>query len=212
MGVREDMSKKTVGIIGAGNIGQAMARIAQRAGREVILANSRGPESLHDVVEAFGPGVTAGTTEEAAAAPIVVLAVMWADVEAAVGNLTWSGQVVVDTTNALFVDFDNGVPTFTPASLNGRTSSEIVADLVPGAHVVKAGNTLPAERLGEDPGRDGGTRVIVISGDQTEANAEVSSLFGDAGFHVVNAGRLAQGGALHQVPDGPLMGLFLAEA
>lgn len=110
---------KTVGIVGAGRIGQAMARIALRAGRRVVIANSRGPETLTSVVQGLGDGVTAGTPGDAAAADIVVLAVMWADVPRAVDGLDWRGRIVIDPTN----DFD-------PSDLDGRTSSEVVAGLV----------------------------------------------------------------------------------
>ena len=65
----------TVGIIGAGNIGQALARTALRAGRQVVIANSRGPESLAPVVADLGAGVSAGTVPKAAAAGIVAIAV-----------------------------------------------------------------------------------------------------------------------------------------
>ena len=75
---------KSVGIIGAGRIGQAMAHIARRAGRQVVIANSRGPQSLTSVVQELGDGVSAGTVKDAAAADIVVLAVMWPDVPRAV--------------------------------------------------------------------------------------------------------------------------------
>src|SRR5271168_4393826 len=68
---------KSVGIIGAGRIGQVMAQIALRAGRRDVIANSRGPQSLTSVVEALGEGVSAGTVEDASAADIVVLAVPW---------------------------------------------------------------------------------------------------------------------------------------
>ena len=110
---------KSVGIIGAGRIGQAMARTALRAGRQVVIANSRGPESMTSVVEALGEGVAAGTVEDAAAADIVVVAVMWPEVAQAIEGLDWVGRIVVDPTN----DFDAG-------DLDGRTSSEVVADLV----------------------------------------------------------------------------------
>ena len=75
---------KSVGIIGAGHLGQAMAQTALRAGRQVVIANSRGPESLTSVVEALGDGVSAGTVKDAAAADIVVVAVMWPQVPQAV--------------------------------------------------------------------------------------------------------------------------------
>ena len=95
-----------------------------------MIANSRGPESLAPVVAALGAGVSAGTVREAAAADIVAIAVPWTSVPAAVTGLQWHGQPVIDATNAFNAD------------LGGRTSSEIVADLVPGARLVKAANTL----------------------------------------------------------------------
>src|SRR6266851_2485605 len=128
----------TIGIIGAGHIGQALARTALRAGREAVIANSRGPESLAPVVAALGAGVSAGTVREAAAARIVAIGVPWAGVSAAVAGLHWDGQTVIDATNAYNPDATNA---FTPADLGGRTSSEIVADLVLGARLVKAANT-----------------------------------------------------------------------
>ena len=131
---------RSVGIIGAGRLGQAMARTAVRAGRRVVIANSRGPESLASVVSALGDGVSAGTVDEVASAGIVVVAVPWDRVPEAVDGLEWNGQVVVDATNDWAAD-----------DLQGRTSSELVADLVPGARVVKAGNTLGADVLGSDP-------------------------------------------------------------
>jgi 8-hydroxy-5-deazaflavin:NADPH oxidoreductase len=130
----------SVGIIGAGRLGQAMARTAVRAGRRVRIANSRGPESLASVVSALGDGVSAGTVDEVASAGIVVVAVPWDRVPEAVHGLEWNGQVVVDATNDWAAD-----------DLQGRTSSELVAELVPGARVVKAGNTLGADVLGSDP-------------------------------------------------------------
>jgi hypothetical protein len=78
----------------------------------------------------------------------------WTSVPAAVGGQAWAGRVVIDATNALLL------PEFRPAPLDGRTSSEIVAELVPGARLVKAGNTLSAELLGADPADEGGRRVI----------------------------------------------------
>ncbi|HYU65919.1 MAG TPA: NAD(P)-binding domain-containing protein, partial [Jatrophihabitantaceae bacterium] len=148
----------SVGIIGAGRIGQAMARIALRAGRQVVIANSRGPESLTATVEALGTGVSAGTVKQAAAGDIVVVAVMWPQVAQAVGGLDLADRIVIDPTN----DFE-------PSDLDGRTSSEVVADLVAPARVVKAANTLAAAVLGSDPGQPGGQRVIFLSGDDTQA-------------------------------------------
>ena len=188
---------QSVGIIGAGRIGQAMAHIAHRAGRQVVIANSRGPQSLTSVVEALGSGVTAGTVQEAAAAGIVVLAVPWAQVQQAVRGLEWDGQILIDPTN----DFD-------PSDLDGRTSSEVVADLVAPARVVKAANTLVAAVLGSDPHEAGGQRVIFLSGDDPEAKSEVGGLFEAAGFFAVDLGALRQGGEMQQV-GAPLAGHIL---
>jgi predicted dinucleotide-binding enzyme len=179
---------KSVGIIGAGRIGQAMTQTARRAGRQVVIANSRGPESLGPVVEALGEGVLAGTVKDASAPNIVVLAVPWAQVPHAVDGLDWDGRIVIDPTN----DFDG-------SDLNGRTSSEVVADLVAPAHVVKAANTLVAAVLGSDPHEAGGQRVIFLSGDEAAAKSEVVSLFEDAGFFVVDLGGLREGGQMQQV-------------
>ena len=185
---------KTVGIIGAGRLGQAMAQTARRAGRRVVIANSRGPESLTALVQELGDGVSAGTVNDAAAADVVVLAVMWPDVSKAVEGLTWDGQIVIDATN----DFD-------PSDLAGRTSSEVVADLVAPARVVKGANTLRAAIFGSDPHEAGGQRVIFLSGDDAEAKSEVSALFQDAGFFVIDLGRLREGALMQQV-GGPLSG------
>src|SRR6476659_7959122 len=105
-------NRKLVGIIGAGRLGQAMARTALRAGRGVVIANSRGPDSLSSVVSELGDGASAGTVADAAASAIVVSAVPWSSVPEALAGLRWNGQVVIDATN----DFD-------PSDLDGRTSS-----------------------------------------------------------------------------------------
>jgi len=191
-----------IGIIGAGHIGQAFARLARRAGREVVIANSRGPESLAPLVAALGEGASAGTVGEAAASTIVVLGVPWASVPAAVSGLSWNGQILIDATNAFVF------PEMKPADLGGRTSSEIVAELVAGARVVKGGNTLGAQVVGGDPNDAGGHRVLVISGDDHDAKAEVAELFDAAGFYPVDLGGLATGGRLQQA-GGPFSGLNL---
>jgi 8-hydroxy-5-deazaflavin:NADPH oxidoreductase len=189
--------RNRVGIIGAGRLGQAMARTALRAGRAVIIANSRGPGSLTSVVSTLGDGASAGTVDQASAAGIVVIAVPWARVPEAVQGLEWNGQIVIDATN----DFD-------PSDLDGRTSSELIAGLVGGARVVKAANTLGAAVLGTDPHEAGGQRVIFLSGDDVDAKSEVIALFQDAGFVAIDLGDLATGGEMQQV-RGPLAGVNL---
>jgi 8-hydroxy-5-deazaflavin:NADPH oxidoreductase len=188
-----------VGIIGAGRLGQAMARTALRAGRQVMMANSRGPESLSSLVSALGEDASAGSVDEAARAHIVVLAVPWSRVGEAVEGLSWDGRILIDPTN----DFD-------PSDLNGSTSSQLLADLVPGARMVKAANTLGAAVLGSDPHEGGGRRVIFLSGDDAAAKSEVIALFEDAGFAAIDLGGLVTGGAMQQF-GGPLSGVNLIQ-
>jgi predicted dinucleotide-binding enzyme len=174
-----------------------MARTARRAGRDVVIANSRGPESLTSVVSSLGEGVSAGTVDEAAAAGIVVIAVPWDRLPEAVQGLEWNTQVVIDATNDWAAD-----------DLKGRTSSELVADLVVGGRVVKAANTLGAEVLGSDPNEAGGRRVMFVSGDDADAKAEVVALFQDAGFAAIDLGGLGTGGAMQEIHH-PLAGVNL---
>jgi len=188
---------KQVGIIGAGRLGQAMAWTALRAGRYVMLANSRDPGTLDSLVASLPDGASAGTAAQAAGAPVVVLAVPWPRVRDAVRDLSWDGQIVLDATN----DFDG-------SDLDGRTSSELVAELLPGARVVKVANTLGAPVLAADPHDAGGQRVIFLSGDDTQAKSQVAQLFQDAGFFTVDLGGLVAGGRMQQM-GGPLSGLNL---
>jgi 8-hydroxy-5-deazaflavin:NADPH oxidoreductase len=191
------LASDPVGIIGAGPLGQAMARTALRAGRPVVIANSRGPGSLTSVVSTLGKDVSAGTADQAAAARIVIIAVPWDRVPDALQGLQWNDQIVIDAAN----DWSAG-------DLNGRTSSELVTGLVPGAPVVKAGNTLGADVPGADPQQAGGRRVIFVSGDDADAKSAVASLFQDAGIAAIDLGNLATGGAMQQIHH-PLAGLSL---
>ena len=113
--------------------------------------------------------------------------------------MEWEGKAVIDATNDWAAD-----------DLNGRTSSELVADLVAGARVVKAANTLGAEVLGSEPQEAGGRRVIFISGDDADAKADVVTLFEEAGFAAIELGDLATGGAMQQIHH-PLAGVNLIQ-
>jgi 8-hydroxy-5-deazaflavin:NADPH oxidoreductase len=183
---------EVVGIIGAGRLGQAMAQTVLRAGRSVVVCNSRAPETLAPVVARLGSRASAGTPREASQAGIVALCVPWDNILDAVRGLEWSGQVLIDATN----DLD-------PVGLCGRRSSEVVAGLTPGARLVKAANTLEAAVLAADPREAGGHRVIFISGDNGEAKRAVAGLFGDAGFFIIDLGGLATGSSVQEI-GGPL--------
>jgi predicted dinucleotide-binding enzyme len=189
----------TIGIIGSGNIGSAFARTLARAGIEATIANSRGPDSLTDLVSELGPSVTAGTREEAASADIVLIAVNWTKLPSALAGLpAWRNRIVIDANNPI------EAPLFKPVDLNGRASSEVFAELVPGARVVKAFNHLQAHVLAGDPRAEGGQRVLFYSGDDPAAKAEVSGLIGRLGFFGIDLGSLAVGARLVQFPGGPL--------
>ncbi|SRR5213593_861784 len=192
-----------IGIIGAGAIGRAFAKRAVAAGHDVVLSNRRGPESLEAAVKELGPRASAATVREAAAAGVVLISVPWKEIEGAVVDLPpWEGRIVIDPSNAIVF------PDFRPADLGGRTSTEIVASLLPGARVVKAFNALPAAVLAADPREAGGRRVIWVSGDDAESKASVVALVESLGFAAVDLGSIAGGGRLQQF-GGPLPNLNL---
>jgi 8-hydroxy-5-deazaflavin:NADPH oxidoreductase len=187
-----------IGIIGAGNIGLAVAKTLSRAGIAATIANSRGPESLKESA-ALGPTVKAGTREQAASADIVLIAVNWSKLPAAVEGLPpWGGRIVIDANNPI------EAPLFKPVDLHGRISSQVVAELVTGARLVKAFNHLRADVLASDPRADGGRRVLFYSGDDSAAKAEVGALIDRLGFAGIDLGPLEIGGKLAQFPGGPL--------
>ena len=189
----------TIGIIGSGAIGTAFARTLARAGIAATISNSRGPESLRELVRELGPWITAGARQEAARADIVFVAVNWTKLPAALAGLSdWKGRIVIDANNPI------EAPLFKPADLGGRVSSQVFADLVPGARVVKAFNHLRADLLGADPGAEGGRRVLFFSGDDEAAKAEIGALVERLGFAGIDLGSLEVGGRLAQFPGGPL--------
>ena len=193
-----------IGIIGAGGIGQAFAGHMVKAGYNVIVSNSRGPESLVGVVSQLGARARAGTRHEAAQAEVVFISARWQQLPAALSGLpAWNGRILVDAANPIVP------PGFSMADLQGRTSAEIVASLAPGARVVKVVNTLPVALLAADPNQAGGQRVLFMSGDDAGAKAEVGGILAKAGFAAIDVGGLASGGKLHEVPGGLLTNLNL---
>ena len=189
----------TIGIIGSGAIGTAFARTLARSGIEATISNSRGPESLKELVRELGPSIKAGTRDDAARSDIVFVAVNWTRLPAALAGLAdWNGRIVIDANNPI------QAPLFKPVDLKGRVSSEVVADLAPGARVVKAFNHLRAEVLAADPRSNGGRRVLFYSGNDSAAKAEVAALIERIGFAGIDLGSLTVGGKLSQFPGGPL--------
>lgn len=188
-----------IAIIGAGAIGSAIARLLAKAGIHATIANSRGPESLADLGKELGPAIKPVAIEEAAKADLVFLAVNWDKIPDAVRNLgPWNGRIVIDANNAV------EVPSYRAVDLGGRASSSVLADLLPGAHVVKAFNHLAAKLLQADPQSEGGRRVLFYSGDNAQAKETAAALIEKLGFAGVDLGTLDGGGRSTQFPGGPL--------
>lgn len=196
----------SIGIIGTGNIGSAIARALVGIGQDVTLANRSGPASLDSLIEELGPKARAGTVAEAAQADIVFVAVNWSKIPAALSGLkNWNGRIVVDANNPI------EAPSFQPFNLAGRSSSEVFSEYVPGAKVVKAFNHLQPHLLSGDPRAEGGRRVLFLAGDDVAAKAEISHLISRLGFAPIDLGSLGQGGRLTQFPGGPLPSLNLVK-
>lgn len=192
-----------IGFIGAGPVAQTLARHALSAGHQIVLSNSRGPDSLAALVAELGAGATAGTAKEAAAQDLVVLAVKWWNVQAALFSVgDWTGRILVDTTNRIA-----SVEPLALGDITGRTSSEIVADLAPGAKVVKAFNTVPMSWIADfSPSKR--KTAFFVSGDDASAKKKVNDFIEEIGFYSLDLGSLAEGGRLQQT-GGPLVGVNL---
>lgn len=195
----------SIGIIGAGNIGGAIATALAKKGVGAILANRSGPDSLAAFTATLGGRITAGTVQQAAAQDLVFVAVPWSKIPAALKGVDLTGKIVIDANNSI------EAPLFRPVELSGRTSSEVFADLVPGSRVVKAFNHLPPQLLTADPEAEGGRRVLFYSGDDTQAKAKVASVIEQLGFFGIDLGALAVGSRLVQFPGGPLPTLNLVK-
>jgi predicted dinucleotide-binding enzyme len=195
----------TVGTIGAGNVAQTIARLALGAGHRVILSNSRGPESLTELVGQLGANASAGTAAEAARADLVILAVGWDQVPAALADLTdWDGRIVIDATN----QWHHHDPA-SPVDLGDQTGSEYIATLMPGARVVKAFNTVFMNVVANSADRSDAPLVIFFAGDDTDAKATVSTLIDSLGLAPVDLGELRQGRLMQA--GGPLIALHVVK-
>jgi predicted dinucleotide-binding enzyme len=175
--------------------------------RQVVLSSRRGPDALGDKVAELGRGASAASVEEAASLDYVLLAVPWRNVESALKSLpAWNGRVLIDATNP-FVETS---PKLVLADLGGKGASEVVAALAPGARIVKAFNSIVTARFNEGPVKNGGRRVIFVSGDHPEPTVFIKQLIESFGFTAIDLGGLATGGRLQQA-GGPLAGRDLVE-
>ncbi|WP_433788646.1 NADPH-dependent F420 reductase [Actinoplanes sp. CA-252034] len=182
-------------IVGSGNIGSALARLFARAGIEVSIANTRGPESLRQLSASFGSGVHAVPLEQALHSDVIFMAIPFAAVEQFGKSLPdWTGKTVVDTTNAHYAPNSAEV-------LQGRLSAHYTAEQLPGADIVKAFNQLPANTLAAEIDPQQGRRVIFIASDSPQAGDRIAALVGDLGLAAVQLGRIDEGGRLIQAPN-----------
>jgi 8-hydroxy-5-deazaflavin:NADPH oxidoreductase len=196
-----------IGTIGAGAFALAFAKRALKAGYKVKLSNSRGPDSLREIVKQLGPGATAATREEAAACEMVLLAVPWDNVPETLASLPkWNNQILLDGTNP----FHGKAGDFTPADVGNLSTSQLVAALAPGARVVKALNNMIVPNLEAEPVVNGARRVAFVSADNGGAKKQVAILLKELGYSVIDLGNLRDGGLIQQA-GGPLAGRDLLE-
>ncbi|MBC6495267.1 MULTISPECIES: NADPH-dependent F420 reductase [unclassified Microbacterium] len=180
----------TLGIIGAGHIGSQIARVAVANGYDVVIANSRGPETLSDLVAELGDRATAATAVDAAAAgdAVVVTVPLGKIDELPVEQL--AGKIVLDTNNYYF-ERDGHIEALDRGE---TTTSELLQAQLPTSRIAKAFNHILAADITTD-GSPAGTpdrRALATAGDDAEAVAFVTRFYDDAGFDTVNVGPLSE--------------------
>ena len=181
----------TIGLIGAGYIGSQVARLAVACGYNVVISNSRGPETLTDLVKELGPRARAATVNDAATAGDIVVVTIPLKNYRSVPVAPLAGKIVIDTNN-YYPQRDGHIPELDDES---TTTSELLQAHLPAAKVVKAFNHIYAAQLTTD-GRPPGTknrRALVIAGDDPAAKATVTQLLDEFGFDTVDAGPLKEG-------------------
>jgi len=182
---------KTIGIIGAGHIGSNVARAALAAGYDVVISNSRGPETLTDLIEELGGKARAATAEEAAAAGDFALVAVPLKNYAEVPVEPLAGKVVIDADN-YYPERDGQIPELDDES---TTVSELLQAHLPTSHVVKAFNNIMASQIPTDggPAGDPDRRALPIAGDDAEAKDLVTKFLDDLGYEAIDLGPLSEG-------------------
>lgn len=178
-----------IGIIGAGFVGRAVGKLAVAKGHEVMLSNSRGPQSLFSLPYAIGCQI--GTVEEAVDFADIVIVAIPLSAYRSVPVTALAGKIVIDTNN-YYPERDGQI-----AELDEQltTTSELLAQHLPGSHVVKALNSIKMINLetASLPADSLNRQAIPIAGDHQPAKAVVTTLLDDLGFDVVDVGPLSQG-------------------
>ena len=185
-----------IGIVGAGMIGATAARLFVRAGHEVAVSNSRGPESLRSLVEELGgrARAAAGVDEAAEFGEVVLLAVPWRSPEALPRAESVAGRIVIDAMNPYAPDGGT-------LDLGDATSSEETRRRLPGARLVKAFNTIWYQHLATRGRTDAPVderHAVFLAGDDAEAKGVVARLIEEIGFAPVDTGSLREGGRRQQ--------------
>ena len=184
------MTVKTIGFIGAGHIGSQLARLAVRSGYDVVVSNSRGPETLKDLTKELGPRARAGTSTQAAEAGDIVVVTIPLKHIGDVPVAPLAGKIVIDTNN-YYPQRDGHIAELDDETM---TTSELLQRHLPHSTVVKAFNHIYAAELTAH-GQPAGTpnrRALAIAGDDAEAKRVVSHLIDQFGFDVVDLGPLRE--------------------
>jgi 8-hydroxy-5-deazaflavin:NADPH oxidoreductase len=181
----------TIGLIGAGHIGSQVARLAIASGYDVVISNSRGPQTLSGLVAELGPGARAGTALEAAQAGDIVVVTVPLKNYRQVPVEPLAGKVVIDTNN-YYPQRDGHIPELDDET---TTTSELLQQHLPKSKVVKAFNHIYAAELTThgQPAGSKNRRALVIAGDGPAAKATVTRLLDQFGFDTVDAGPLSEG-------------------
>ncbi|WP_157251445.1 NADPH-dependent F420 reductase [Nonomuraea typhae] len=189
-----------LGLIGSGMIGSAVARLAVAAGHEVILSNSRGPETLAGLVADLGGRAHAGTPAAAARAADLIVAAVPLSAFAHLPADALTGKTVLDTAN-YYPERDGSLAELDSGEL---TSSELLQRHLPGSRVVKAFNTITPHQLGTlaRPAGAPDRSALPIAGDDPDAKAAATRLLDALGYDAVDIGALADG--WRSEPDTPL--------
>jgi 8-hydroxy-5-deazaflavin:NADPH oxidoreductase len=189
----------TIGLIGAGHIGSQVARLAVAHGFNVVISNSRGPDTLADLVKELGPKARAGTPTEAATAGDIVVVTIPLKNYRSVPVEPLAGKVVIDTNN-YYPRRDGHIPELDNESM---TSAELLQAHLPKAKVVKAFNHIYSAELASHglPQGAPNRRALVVAGDDATAKATVTQMLDTFGFDAVDAGPLKEGWRIQ--PDTP---------
>jgi len=179
----------TLGIIGAGNIGTVVAKVAIAAGYDVVIANSRGPETLTDLIDELGAKARAATAEEAAAAADFALVAVPLGKLAGVPVEQLAGKLVIDANN-YYPQRDGRIAAL---DNNESTTSELAQAHLPNSTVVKAFNNIYSNEIESDrtPAGTENRRALPIAGDDAAAKATVAAFLDEVGFDAVDIGPLA---------------------